>query len=190
MDCPDHIKILMRSSFIFTLLNIFFCPLWCINVRFPLLFCYNCTKQYSPWRSFLRIASTCQGPLVCSFVASGQPSGKLGVSYACRWSCLTASIILTRPLRCWKLQVWWVTKSNDGDKKEEALVHVGSQSATPHLCFFVSRVKKKKILNIRPLKSVKLVPQSHCNSIQVGSLWLPVESGGHSEGQTLFHPWK
>lgn len=60
------------------------------------------------------IASACQRPQVWSFVTPGQASGKLGGSRACQWSRLMASIIQsTRPLWCWKPDVWSVTKGDD-----------------------------------------------------------------------------
>lgn len=61
-----------------------------------------------------------------------------------------------------------MTKSDDWDKAK-VLVHVGSQSVTHFCLFIVSRVKEK-ILNIGPLKSVKLVPLIWCNGIQVSNL--------------------
>ena len=144
-------------------------------------FFYICSRQQcEPWRRSPRIAASCQGLQICSFVAPGQPSGKLGVSYACRWSRLMASIILlTRPLWGWKPQVWRVTKSDDADMWR-SFMRGASQQHFLCLCI-VSGGKRKKILNIRPSKSVKLAPQSHCNVIQVSNLWLPVESSVHSE---------
>lgn len=90
---------------------------------------------------------------------------------------MTASIIPSRPLQSWKLREMksWRTGKKGGD-----IWSYGEPvSNTSPIIFVCQRVKKEeKILNIRSVKGVNLVPLRQCSGAQVSNLSC---SGGTTE---------
>lgn len=120
---------------------------------------------------------SCQGAGSWSFVVPGQ------LSWAsvdcCPCSCMTASIIPSRPLQSWKL---WEMKSWQTGKKGGDIWSYGEPvSNTSPIIFVCQRVKKKeKIVNIRSVKGVNPVPLRQCSGAQVSNLSC---SGGYKRAE-------
>lgn len=155
----------------------------CDGLFLPL--CYYCTKQYEPWWRVSQNSSElpeASGLVFCGlWTAQWEVGRQLCLSMelldGLNNSVDATSVMLKAAGLAGDEERWW----GPGFMWEACQQHL--------LCLFiVSRAKKKKILNTGPLKSVKLVPWSQCNGIQVSNLWLPVVSSVYSGaglGQSL-----